>query len=890
MSTLTPPPQDISPHPAKGSVTAPLDPQTKNADADRKIRLYGAVDALRHGKLPSNAQIESFLTSIADAHPPAMEGLSREGKRLVEDAKQVVRTTREMVREKNADELLQGFVWHTRRVEKESLKGGIEVGPEGRRCRRIGTKVCIHPSRYAPYIRITHDRDPPTAVKHLRTIVTLVLTNAEVRKLLADVATIGRDLLARGAAQAAGALAPAPEALQRVNESAPNDQFVTAGGRTAGPGETPVLEARVPGLGGAHMHPREDEPRVWREGQNGEQGEKRPVGEVADRVGEKGGVREQAGAVREQAEGAKEQAQDAAVQGMREVHEAQDAGDEQAVEEKKRGVMGKMKQLRDNINDRIPQQHKDAAHDKLERGKKFFTEEYFPEERRDQFIFRGKKVILECQKHDDYQESIRWLLSFIEEYAAHGRDAAGQGKEHVSGLTDDETLNLCIRELRTLLERFANNMSMDVIIDAVNALVDDARRDEGLRRWWTDVDAYVHKVLLEPGYVLEPDCNTQANKLRESGRVFFQDKYKDHFNNLFSSIGKWFGAMGEDPINRQLGEDWARLTKHLLFDSEGSLKFKPELWNDVRKVIFPSLVDQIGYIPIPRIEYTDDSLDLVVENLTLSGRNLLPNIVELEAHNFVRFSPYSAIQDDHRHRVRVGFEQMQADMRDVKFYYRKKTGLARVRDAGVADVVLGGQGVSATIELISARHDPSSVFTIHSIHVKIDSLKFAIRDSNHDFLYKTLRPLATGLIKKQVGKAVRDALRTGLEYLDGELVAVRERIFTRTKEKEKDASIRTKASGRSQFKIVADPRDSLLAGAGHPAGWVHRTAEVQAKAREGTAEAAAPGAGAAGVKGGVQEKKGGAVGMEGKEEGWRSDAFDLGAAEPGRKFGATAVN
>jgi hypothetical protein len=61
------------------------------------------------------------------------------------------------------------------------------------------------------------------------------------------------------------------------------------------------------------------------------------------------------------------------------------------------------------------------------------------------------------------------------------------------------------------------------------------------------------QVLLEPGYVLEPDCNTQANKLRESGRVFFQDKYKDHFNNLFSSIGKWFGAMGEDPVRIRIG-------------------------------------------------------------------------------------------------------------------------------------------------------------------------------------------------------------------------------------------------------------------------------------------------------------------------------------------------
>jgi tryptophanase len=32
----------------------------------------------------------------------------------------------------------------------------------------------------------------------------------------------------------------------------------------------------------------------------------------------------------------------------------------------------------------------------------------------------------------------------------------------------------------------------------------------------------------------------------------------------------------------------------------------------------------VGYIPIPRAEYTDDHLDLVIENLTLSGRNLFP--------------------------------------------------------------------------------------------------------------------------------------------------------------------------------------------------------------------------------------------------------------------------
>lgn len=57
-------------------------------------------------------------------------------------------------------------------------------------------------------------------------------------------------------------------------------------------------------------------------------------------------------------------------------------------------------------------------------------------------------------------------------------------------------------------------------------------------------------------------------------------------------------------------------------------------------------------------------------------------------------------------------------------------------------------------------------------------MKFSIRDSKHDFLYKTLKPLATVLIKKQIQKAIKDALITGLEYIDGQLVAVRDRMDT----------------------------------------------------------------------------------------------------------------
>ncbi|KAF8874992.1 hypothetical protein BD779DRAFT_1450453 [Infundibulicybe gibba] len=815
--------KDISAKPAPGSVVDPVNKAAKDADVDRKIRLYGVIEAFRQGRMPSNQQIDQTLQYVLDHSPVQLDKLSPDGKKLIQDTRDIIDTARLMVQDKNADELFQNFVWHTRDVDTEHFKKD--------------------PSEAIPVDAEKARTDADEAVRHLRTLLSLVLTNSEVRKLLSDFSLIGRDLLARGASKAAGAIAPDADALSRVDDTAPQDQFITRGGRTAGHNETPVPEARIPGTDvKVSQHPREEfgnGARIHDQANDREITGHQARTEAAGHVER---AKDEADRARVQGTLAKEDAKDQARGHAQDVRqggpEAAEAKKEEA-DVKKQGIMDRMRGLRDGFSDKVPQEHKDRVNGHYERGKEFLTEEYFPEERRDQFIYRGKKVIIECQKHDDYQGSLRWLLSYLEEYATHGKTAVNDNKDHGQKVTNDPSLRTAINELRTLLERFANGKSLSVVTDAVNKLIADARRDEGLRDWFRSVDSYVRKVLLEPGYVLEPDCNTQGSALRESGRQFYDDKYKNHFDDLFNSVGSWFRAMGEDPLNSRFGEDWARLTRDLLFDSEGSLKFKKELWGDIRKVILPALVDKIGYLPIPRIEYTDESLDLVVENLTLSGRNLFPNIISLEAHNFVKFSPYNAIKDESHHRFTLTFGQMQADMRDVAFYFRKKTGIPKLTDSGLADVILGGEGLTATVTLVSAGKDQTSVFKVEGVHVKVDTLKFSIRDSKHDFLYKTLKPLATGLVKKQIQKAIADAITTGLEYVDGQLVGVRDRmasakanegesrtqvlqsLFQRKKE---EASIKS-SERASQFKVVSNKRNSILSTTGHPAGWVNRTAE-----------------------------------------------------------------
>jgi hypothetical protein len=113
---------------------------------------------------------------------------------------------------------------------------------------------------------------------------------------------------------------------------------------------------------------------------------------------------------------------------------------------------------------------------------------------------------------------LNWLLSFLSEYASHGRSTASRAADHeatvsevcrlvdasdsrIYALSQDHALNQATTELRTLLQRFANGQSPDIIFDALNILVDDANRDEELKDWFGGVQTYARKVWL--GFVSE---------------------------------------------------------------------------------------------------------------------------------------------------------------------------------------------------------------------------------------------------------------------------------------------------------------------------------------------------------------------------------------------------
>lgn len=87
-----------------------------------QLRFYGAIEAFRQGRYPSNQQIDTALQYVLEHSPVDRDQLSPEGRKLIQDCRDIIETARLIVQEKNSDELFQNFLWNTNSVDLSNVK------------------------------------------------------------------------------------------------------------------------------------------------------------------------------------------------------------------------------------------------------------------------------------------------------------------------------------------------------------------------------------------------------------------------------------------------------------------------------------------------------------------------------------------------------------------------------------------------------------------------------------------------------------------------------------------------------------------------------------------------------------------------------------------------
>ena len=115
-----------------------------------------------------------------------------------------------------------------------------------------------------------------------------------------------------------------------------------------------------------------------------------------------------------------------------------------------------------------------------------------------------------------------------------------------------------------------------------------------------------------------------------------------------------------------------------------------------------------------------------------------------------------------RSNFRFALTNMHLAMKNVMFWFRKKHGLIKMEDAGIADIAIAGRGATLVIEF---EYDSSSQrsMLMRGVRCDIDKLNVHIVDSRYDWLLNMVEPFVASNIKHQVEKAVAARVAESLD-------------------------------------------------------------------------------------------------------------------------------
>ena len=599
----------------------------------------------------------------------------------------------------------------------------------------------------APVDKDTAKQHGNEALEGLRTLGTLLISNGQFRKLLSDATTLLRDIAGDAAQNTANKVRPSEEALGQIDQPAEENTWH----------ENPdlsksnlkdTIKQRVP---------------------IGKQDAKQVAGDVN---------------------------QAAHPQGSRDPRDTAQLGAHEGQTGNNTGLnaQGGLEQGKQQLSEKIPEEDKEKARARRDQLNNYLKGK-MPQERREQTIWRLKKMIVEVQGHQDYQRAIETLLSLTERYAGHARQLGQQSAGTVQGAHQEDDaltraeadIKVCnlgfkndnkhwLTNIKTLLERFANSTSSDDLIDSINQVYRDADNDPELKGWFRHLDQYIRKCLQQQGYILEDRSTEEWNQIYDQGHQLLRGRYRGHTDRIadeFKFIGQQFDA---DEQNRQFGQSVNKLFLDLGNDENGKTVFKPHLVKDLTDVILPGLFESVQYVPIPRIEVSDPMVDMIVENLVIESDNLAPNVMEFGSDNYWRWGRKS-ITNKNKNKMMLSVSGVQMDLRDVSYYIKKKQGFPSITDKGVMDIFMGGTGFSFKVELETAdkarEHAQTHFFKVTKVETDIQNLSVKLKKSNHKLLFNMFKPLLLKVMRPAIQKVLEKQIKDSVNQVDGMLYDIK---------------------------------------------------------------------------------------------------------------------
>jgi hypothetical protein len=333
-----------------------------------------------------------------------------------------------------------------------------------------------------------------------------------------------------------------------------------------------------------------------------------------------------------------------------------------------------------------------------------------------------------------------------------------------------------------------------VTFDIINA---PASAETGIKTLISDAAAWLQLSLTQDSFVLSQEGSHMLESLYTRFRVVFsQDSNSPlvvHLRSLGGDAQAYLARVASDRSTRGLLEAIDRLRvslkdflpSTLSGFAAGARRRRGALKRDLFLWVLPRMLSAVKSFPLPRVEYKDSELELVLDTLTIAPFSFTTSLLPDHIH----FSNWNELHVDN---TRTNTGSSSANMRTVQRAHLRLEGIRfsveqlgylvrytpsgllgfNYLDRGLLSVFVGGseagRGLQLDISIVTRTDDDEStrMFEVESVQADIPGLQFSLEHTRHWLLNALVtKNIAGPTVRLVVAHLVKEQLKEKLELL-----------------------------------------------------------------------------------------------------------------------------
>jgi len=272
----------------------------------------------------------------------------------------------------------------------------------------------------------------------------------------------------------------------------------------------------------------------------------------------------------------------------------------------------------------------------------------------------------------------------------------------------------------------------------------------------------------DPHKLDEFEFTQRIEKLYDQAWELTQDReFKAKYSHVFSELRFIATSIKDDPDLQNLQEQTQKFLDNFTFnDANGKRQFNVDLVTQLRQLVVPMFIAQLDQIPVPPIQGSTDEYDYYFDNLVFSGRDIIPEMVEIHTRSDLAINLHKLETEQARSRALLQVTNIKPKFSDIHFKFDRKT-FPKISDEGMANLALSGNtGITIKILLDLSEREGLPYFSLSQAYVDIDKLDVEIISAHHEVLIKLFKTLYQTRVKSMIEENIALKIREAFNKIE----------------------------------------------------------------------------------------------------------------------------